>query len=60
MTQLMDRVALVTGGAQGLGAALCLRLAREGCHVAVADLNGDQAQQTADASPRRPGGAAWR
>jgi len=47
MTQLLDRVALVTGGAQGLGAAICLRLAREGCDVIVADLNVEQAEQTA-------------
>lgn len=39
MAQLADRIALVTGGAQGLGAALCLRLAREGCDVVVADLD---------------------
>jgi sorbitol-6-phosphate 2-dehydrogenase len=45
--QLPDRIALVTGGAQGLGAALCLRLAQEGCHVAVADLNQAGAEQTA-------------
>ncbi|HRA66432.1 MAG TPA: SDR family NAD(P)-dependent oxidoreductase, partial [Caldilinea sp.] len=43
MSQLTGRVALVTGGAQGLGAALCLRLAREGCDVMVADLNSEQA-----------------
>jgi sorbitol-6-phosphate 2-dehydrogenase len=55
MTQLTDRVALVTGGAQGLGAALCLRLAREGCSVVVADLNGNQAQQTADAVAQETG-----
>jgi sorbitol-6-phosphate 2-dehydrogenase len=46
---LEDRIALVTGGAQGLGQAVCLRLAQEGCHVAVADLNGDAAAETAQA-----------
>jgi sorbitol-6-phosphate 2-dehydrogenase len=48
MTQLLqDRIALVTGAAQGLGAALSLRLAREGCDVVVADINGERAAQTA-------------
>ncbi len=44
---LQDRIALVTGGAQGLGQAICQRLANEGCHVAVADLNEEKAIQTA-------------
>jgi sorbitol-6-phosphate 2-dehydrogenase len=44
---LHDRIALVTGGAQGLGEAICLRLAREGAHVAVADLNLERAEQVA-------------
>jgi sorbitol-6-phosphate 2-dehydrogenase len=46
---LQDRIALVTGGAQGLGQAICLRLAREGCHVAVADLREEDASRTAAA-----------
>jgi sorbitol-6-phosphate 2-dehydrogenase len=46
---LKDRVALVTGGAQGLGQAICWRLAEEGCHVVVADLNEEKACQTAAA-----------
>ena len=45
---LQDRIALVTGGAQGLGQALCQRLAKEGCHVIVADLNEEKAIQTAE------------
>lgn len=44
---LQDRIAVVTGGAQGLGAAICQRLAVEGCHVVVADLNEEKAIQTA-------------
>jgi sorbitol-6-phosphate 2-dehydrogenase len=45
---LPDRIALVTGGAQGLGQAICQRLAKEGCHVIVADLNEEKAIQTAE------------
>jgi sorbitol-6-phosphate 2-dehydrogenase len=46
---LQDRIALVTGGAQGLGEALCWRLAHEGCHIAVADINLEKARETAKA-----------
>ncbi|MCC7353867.1 MAG: sorbitol-6-phosphate dehydrogenase [Anaerolineae bacterium] len=44
---LEDRVAVVTGGGQGLGQAISLRLAQEGAHVVVADLNEETAQSTA-------------
>ena len=43
---LQDRVAIVTGSAQGLGSAICLRLAREGAQVVVADLNLEGARIT--------------
>ena len=44
---LQDRVAVVTGGAQGLGAAICHRLAAEGSHVIIGDLNIEGAEKTA-------------
>lgn len=46
---LLDRVAVVTGGAQGLGEAICLRLAGEGAHVVVSDLNLEGAEGVAAA-----------
>lgn len=49
MGKLDDRVAIVTGGAQGIGKAIADKLADEGATVVVADINGDGAQQAAPA-----------
>jgi NAD(P)-dependent dehydrogenase (short-subunit alcohol dehydrogenase family) len=45
---LKDQVAIVTGGGAGIGAETCLTLAREGAHVAVADVRMDKAKEIAD------------
>lgn len=37
--RLENKIALVTGGASGIGAATCRELARAGAHVLIADLN---------------------
>lgn len=56
MQRLKDQVAIVTGGAQGLGEAIAYRLAREGCRgVTIADVKIEKAQQTADAIARETG-----
>jgi len=44
---LEDRIAVVTGGAQGLGEAICHRLAKEGAHVVVGDINLEGARKVA-------------
>ena len=44
----MSRVAVVTGGASGMGEATCHELGRRGHKVAVLDLNGEAAQRVAE------------
>ncbi|MBX9750299.1 MAG: SDR family oxidoreductase [Roseococcus sp.] len=46
---LAGRVALVTGGASGIGRATALRMAEEGARVLVADRDGEGAARTAAA-----------
>ncbi len=45
---LTGKVAVVTGASQGLGEALAIRLDKEGCKVAVCDINIEGAQNVAN------------
>jgi NAD(P)-dependent dehydrogenase (short-subunit alcohol dehydrogenase family) len=47
MMKLKDKVAIVTGGARGIGAAIVDRYVAEGARVAVADVNFAAAHETA-------------
>lgn len=57
MFDLTSRVALVTGGGQGVGEGIAHALAAQGAHVLVNDVVGDRAEAVASAI-RRGGGSA--
>ncbi len=57
MGRLAGKVALVTGGANGIGRACCERFVEEGAAVVVADLLEDAGRETAS-SLQAPGGRA--
>lgn len=55
MTQLTDKVALVTGAASGIGEQIVRTLASEGVKVVVADMNKEGAQKVADSINEKEG-----
>ena len=57
MSILSGKKAIVTGGAQGLGAAISEHLAEEGCDVVIWDINREVAEKTASEIAGRTGRA---
>jgi len=47
MKNLLDRVAVVTGAASGIGRGIARALAAKGCHVVVADVDATRAGEVA-------------
>ena len=47
MNRLKNKIALITGGAKGLGASIAQHFFNEGAEVIICDINIDNAQKTA-------------
>lgn len=58
MGRLNSKVVIVTGGAQGIGRATCLLLAKEGAKVAVVDILDREGKEVAD-KIKVAGGKGW-
>ena len=55
MKRFDGKVAVVTGGARGIGLATARQLAREGGAVAFVDMDGDRAKEVADSVAKEHG-----
>jgi NAD(P)-dependent dehydrogenase (short-subunit alcohol dehydrogenase family) len=60
MTTLTGKVAIVTGGGQGLGEATALALSRAGATVVCADIQTDKAKRVAEGITATGGQAGQR
>jgi len=54
--ELARRIVLVTGGGSGIGRAVAQRLAVEGAHVAITDVDAESAKRVADEVTKAVGG----
>src|ERR1035438_10180968 len=59
MNRLKDKVAIVTGGANGIGRAICERFADEGAWVLVVDIEEETGQSVAASIGEKGGKAAF-
>jgi 3-oxoacyl-[acyl-carrier protein] reductase len=50
---LSNRVAIITGGARGIGRAIALKFASEGCAIVIVDLREDESEETLRQIPDR-------
>jgi len=60
MCKLTGKVAIVTGGASGIGAATLRRFAAEGAHVVCADIDDERGEEVVGAIRTEGGEAAYR